>query len=462
MKRILLFLAIGWAVLFLTVVWFVDFDAQMQPLIQISDYLMTFHVAGYLVSHGQSSILYPPADSVAFAGMPFDKVAHQLLSKMPPSSVAEFMYMPLAAAVFIPFSAAPLNLSLFAWQILSLISLFVSVLLLWNAGTAGGGKEDVALGNGCEVEAKEAVVQSQSDANAHPAGAQQIVTRMLSSLWFIPACLAIWIGQVGMIFGMLPLAAGYLALRRERLFMAGVLWSVAVLKPQFLIPAAVVTFGFLVRRRLRVAFGMCAGAILLVVVSLIAFTPRLNLEWLHCLKVSDVVYSNPGSGIATHIATSLPRTLILLLPVASQPVTKPLIYGLAALLFASALFTVWKLQRSTSLPAPLALQLSLLIGLYVTPLVMPHFFFYDYCLFALTAPIAFLPNWTPGLQWPIRKLVLITGLVVNIYAVIVMVAHQYAMPWLLMGIMLGLYFYLVKLCFESANGTALQAQPTIP
>src|ERR1700733_7899320 len=111
MKKWISYLAMGWGFLVFFLIIFVDFDPQMRGLTQISDYLMTFHVAGYLVAHGQTALLYPPPDAVSFAGAPFDKMAHVVLSLMPAASVAEYMYMPLSAAVFAPFSFLSSNAS---------------------------------------------------------------------------------------------------------------------------------------------------------------------------------------------------------------------------------------------------------------------------------------------------------------------------------------------------------------
>lgn len=419
MKRILLFAALGWTAVFFTVVLYVDFDQQMSPLLQISDYLMTFHVAGYLLAHGQASILYPPADATTFAGMPFDHAAHLILPKMPASSVAEFMYMPLAAAAFVPLSFAPLHWSLLIWQVISGLSLFLSVQFLWLSRTVGSGKSE--------------------------SGSWPWLTRLLSCLLLLPVCLTIWIGQVGLVFGMLPLASGCLALARGRHIMAGLIWSLAILKPQFLVPAAVLTFALFIGRRFQTALGLAFGLCFILGVSVAIFTPALNLEWIHCLKISDIVYSDPNSGIATHIATSLPRTLILMTPRSGLELVKPLAYALSALLFATALFAAWRVQRSKVLDDSGALRISFLLGLFVTPLVMPHFFLYDYCLFALVAPVVFLFDWPAVLEWPLKKLTIAAWGVINVYSIIVLAAHQYAMPWLFMALMCGLYFYLFKI-----------------
>ncbi|HEY9756659.1 MAG TPA: glycosyltransferase family 87 protein [Oculatellaceae cyanobacterium] len=426
MRRPLLMAAIAWTVVFLTLVGYLDFDPEMQKLIQISDYLMTFHVGGYVIAHGLLSVLYPPADSTAFAKMAFDNLAHQVLPQMPVSSVAEFMYMPLAAAVFAPLSYLPLNISLFVWQVVSVAALFVGTHLTWRSATGIGVTDSGAGGTGPERD-----------------GVATVLTRLLGAFGWLPVCLTIWIGQVGLVFGLLPLASGYFLLTRKRPFLAGVVWSLAIFKPQFLMPAFVVLIVLLLRKDFRCIVGVISGLLLIMSINLLVFGPGLSASWLGCLKVSDVVYSDPRSGIATHIATSLPRTLLLMAATKNIAI-KPLVYGFAGVLLLSALAVVWKNRKIGGFDDRLSLHFAFLIGIFVTPLVMPHFFFYDYCLFALSAPLAFAPNWPPAVGRVIRTVVLLTWAIVDMYAAVVLVAHQFAVPLVFMLAMFVMYLLLAR------------------
>jgi hypothetical protein len=431
LKRIGLYFAIAWTVLLLTIIWYVDFDAQMQQVNQTSDYLMTFHTAGWVVQHGQLDKLYPPSAATGFARMPFDVIAHQLLNKMPVYSVAEFMYMPLAAALFVPFSFLPLNISLFSWQIVSLLSVFLSVQLVW-----------LALKN---REAKSVSPVNTTDLSTS-------CLRLLGSLFVIPVCLTIWIGQVGIVFGMVPLACGFYLLSRKKVFLAGLIWALAVLKPQFLVPVAVILFALLLQKKFSAAWGALLGVAAIAIINLVAFSPTLNLAWLNCLRISDIVYSDPRSGISTQIATSLPRSLILLLPVARHPELKMAVYGLAGAIFCSALATVWIAHRRSAHSILIKNEdvypLACLIGILVTPLVMPHFFLYDYCLFALALPFAYASGFSTKLAVRCGQFILLATLLINTYATIVMAAHKFAFPLLFMFSLLAIYATFIYLALS--------------
>ncbi|HEY3154294.1 MAG TPA: glycosyltransferase 87 family protein, partial [Candidatus Binatia bacterium] len=97
---------------------------------QESDFIMTFYVAGHLVASGRSDELYPQPDARSFIDSPFDKAAHALLPHLPKATTGAYMYIPLVAGFFAPFSFIDPNLSLFLWQALSVLALGLSCLLL--------------------------------------------------------------------------------------------------------------------------------------------------------------------------------------------------------------------------------------------------------------------------------------------------------------------------------------------
>jgi hypothetical protein len=90
---------------------------------QESDFIMTFYVAGRLISEGRASELYPDPSAKTFVNSPFDKAAHEFLPKLPQNSVGAYMYIPLVAGFFTPFGWLNANVSLLLWQALSVLAL---------------------------------------------------------------------------------------------------------------------------------------------------------------------------------------------------------------------------------------------------------------------------------------------------------------------------------------------------
>ena len=91
---------------------------------------MTFYVAGHLIVSGKASDLYPAADATSFIDASFDKAAHTLLDSLPEKTTAIYMYSPVVAWLFAPLSHLSPNLSLLAWQALSIVALTISCKLI--------------------------------------------------------------------------------------------------------------------------------------------------------------------------------------------------------------------------------------------------------------------------------------------------------------------------------------------
>src|SRR5262245_104764 len=171
---------------------------------QESDYIMTFYVAGHLAAHGRSSELYPESDAQSFIDSRFDKAVHALLPQLPKATTGAYMYTPLVAGFFAPFSFFGPNLSLFFWQTLSVLALAICCLLLARL-TAAKANEVFFL-----------------------------------AFLYAPVFLTLWAGQLGLGFGLLPLCVGYYLLFRRQPFAAGLVWSLLLLKPQYFFAAAFV------------------------------------------------------------------------------------------------------------------------------------------------------------------------------------------------------------------------------
>ena len=406
---------------------FIYTDLQMPREVSNSDYLMTYHTAGQLVREGNARMLYPPAAANSFIDTDFDKAAHRILPFLPPRATAEYMYMPLVAGLFVPLSFLPAGYSLLAWQIISLVALAYSAFLI-----------------------------SKHASTTDEASTLDIAAGWIS-LTLIPLAISIWIGQLSIVFGLLPLVGGlYFVLQRKDL-LAGLVWSLAVIKPQFFIPALMMTVALATAKRFKTAIGIACGIAAIVIVNLLLFSPTMFGEWLTTLKLAEAVYSDLKFGVAQPIATSLPRSIILMLPVAQHAILKPLIYLVSAILGCIGLYFVSRLVRS-SLPDSFKISLAGIICIFATPMVVPHVFFYDYTIFAAAGFLACAFKWPEYLDWRIKSLVYATWLVINIYGILV-ISHM-ASAILFVLVMLELYRRAI-----TAGNAALKfgtAQPEVP
>ncbi len=310
---------------------------------QESDFIMTFYVAGHLAAGGRSDELYPQPDARSFIDSPFDKAAHALLPHLPKATTGAYMYIPLVAGFFAPFSFIDPNLSLFLWQALSVFALGLSCLLLSRL---------TAL--------------KTSDA-------------FFLSFLYTPVFLTLWAGQLGLGLGLLPLCAGYVLLLRQRPLAAGFVWSVLLLKPQYFFPAAFVALACAVRRRYRALVGIMLGLTVLIALTILAFSPSVTLQWLLSHRVSDAYFFEGLQGIPNHLLTGLPANLMVLFPVNERRALKFPLYAGAAALW---LFGLWFCTRAkwSQLEGSAKVSLTFVIGLILSSLTLPHLLYYDLCV----------------------------------------------------------------------------------
>lgn len=321
-------------------------------LMQVSDYLMNFYVAGKLVVAGQAAALYPSGADSSFQTTEFNRFAHEVLPDLPRRNVSIFMYSPLVAAIFAPYSLLAPAASMLAWQATS-IAAFLACAALTARSTQ----------------------QSFSRTLAH-------------GLFYLPVFHTILIGHLGVTLGLLPLCAGYFVLCRNRELLAGVLWSLLLLKPQFVPVAVLVSGALLLNRRYRCATGLALGLVLLAGVALLCLGVSVFFQWLAALKLSDTLFSDPRYGYPAYLVTSLPAVLLQAFPMDWRDAMKVPVYLLAALLVGHALWMSWRLLRGN--PADSSnLQLVFLIGICVLPLILPHLLFYDMSVFAIFGMIAY-------------------------------------------------------------------------
>ena len=310
---------------------------------QESDFIMTFYVAGHLVASGRSDELYPQPDARSFIDSPFDKAAHALLPHLPKATTGAYMYIPLVAGFFAPFSFIDPNLSLFLWQALSVLALGLSCLLLSRL-----------------------TAWKTSDA-------------FFLSFLYTPVFLTLWAGQLGLGLGLLPLCAGYVLLLRQRPLAAGFVWSVLLLKPQYFFPAVFVALACAVRRRYRALVGIMLGLTVLIALTILAFSPSVTLQWLLSHRVSDAYFFEGLQGIPNHLLTGLPANLMVLFPVNERRAVKFPLYAGAAALW---LFGLWFCTRAkwSQLEGSAKVSLTFVIGLVLSSLTLPHLLYYDLCV----------------------------------------------------------------------------------
>ncbi len=304
---------------------------------------MTFYVAGHLVAHDRSTELYPQADLQSFAGTPFDKAAHALLPHLPKNITGAYMNIPLVAAFFAPFSHLDPNLALFLWQALSVLALCLCSFML--SRTTGTKASEL----------------------------------FFLSFTYLPVFLTLWAGQLGLVFGLLPLCFGYLLLLKQMPLAAGLVWSLLILKPQYLLVGAFVALVSALLQHYRMLIGLVLGIVSLMALTIAMFSLPVTFQWLASHRVSDAYFFAGLQVIPAHLLTGLPANILVLLPVDQRSSLKLPLYSGAAAMW---LFGIWfcSLFNKPRLEAPTQISITFVTGLILASLTSPHLLYYDLCV----------------------------------------------------------------------------------
>ena len=374
---------------------------------QESDYIMTFYVAGHLAATGRASELYPLPDARSFIDTPFDRAAHELLPHLPKSSTGAYMYIPLVAGFFAPFSFVGPNLSLFFWQVLSVAALALCALLLSRI-------------NGVKT----------SDL-------------FFLSFLYSPIFLTLWAGQLGLGFGLAPLCVGYFLLLRQWPLAAGFIWSFLLLKPQYFVVAAFVALACALMKRYRTLAGLLLGVAVLIVLTIALFSVSVTLQWLQSHRVSDAYFFAGLQGIPSHLITGLPANIMILFPVDERAAVKLPLYAAAAALW---MFGLWFCSRNDMLRLAESAQISVtfVVGLVLASLTLPHLLYYDLAVL-LPAGVLLMANDGPLPQQKGLRAIGVTGwIVVSAFLPLLLgFANHKALPLILELILLTLFIGLL-------------------
>lgn len=412
-------------------------DLVMRNMIAMSDYTTSFYVSSKLFVEHRLSELYPALSDPTLIGTQYDKAAHLMLPGLPATMTAIFPYAPVVALLLAPFASFAPNLALLVFQCACVAALVAVSELLRRSSESRSGRTSPVPG---------ASDASRSDARPSIASSQLAVVPPGGSLFFsffllTPVVLTLWIGQVGILFGMLPCAAGYFLLRRGTPYLAGLVWSLTLLKPQFALIPAMVAVVLLCFKRWQLLAGCLTGAAVFLVVNAFALGPGLFQAWLNAMKLTEAVYLAPSSGVARHLAISVPRFAMYLLPYEQVGSFKPLIYAVAALILLCTVAVTCRFATRCKHP-DIATDAAIVSGSLLIPLVAPHLFYYDLSIMAVAGAIVFGNTAQAAVTGQWRRLAQLMWVIISVYP-FTWTAHKSMYSPLLVLIPLAVTFVLV-------------------
>lgn len=291
----------------------------------------SFYTAGYMLRTHQAALLYDYATE--------QRLQSALVSPAP--RALPMMSPPFAALVFVPLSRLSFSAAHLVWSAINLVLLLACVPLLKPFLPTLSARWRPAPG--------------------------------LLFLSFLPAAIALLMGQLSVLL-LLLYCACFVALRRDRNFLAGVILSLALIKFQIALPVALL---FLLWRQWRFIAGFLTGGAILTALSIWILGLTAFSSYLHSLYwMTRTVSGDPATqlqfGILPHQMPNLYGLLFFLARGAGWS-------HLLILATSLALF-VWTLRQRPSLP----------LALLTAMLVSYHLFFYDLTLLLL--PLSLLAD----------------------------------------------------------------------
>ena len=371
-------------------------DLGLPQVVQSSDYLTCMYTGAKLFAAHRYDEVYAPYSATKFVGTPCDVAAHQFLPYMPPHMVSNYNYCPFVAWLISPLTYLPPNLSLLGFQLVSLGALIGSIFLLTD------------------------------DKN-------QRQNLLWSCLLFLPTVFTLWVGQFGIVFGLFFMAWGYHLLINKRDFASGLAFAGVLMKPQFVVVPGLLMLVLLLRGKWKISAGFLAGAALLLVLNLLVGGTELFNRWLWMMRLSEIVFTDPSSGLPRHLLISLPGTLLNMLSLEQSHQWKPLFYACTALIGLVATFACWRMFRQPEETQSL-IRYTLLLGLLIMPFIMPHLMYYDLTVLTMAWPLSLDPRLPEVLgirpQWLVAALLL----AVNVYAIVFLINAHLAVPMVLLAV----------------------------
>lgn len=398
-------------------------DFSRTDIVVSSDFLTTFYSAATLVGDGDFHKLYPRPGARDFDWQPFDRATHHLLPDLPVPVIAEYTYSPLVAWIFAPLTMGRPRSALIVWQVTSVLALLVAAVIV--------------NGNGSRDERKSAFDQ------------------FWAALVFLPSAWSLWIGQISIVFGLVPIALAMTSLRKRYDKLAGTMFALLFLKQQFLAIGTIVAVAMVFRKRPACLLTMLAVIAVLLGLSIDSSSPAVFLQWFHCLKIADRVYGDPLHGIATHAVISLPRTLLAALPPTSADNVRLLVHACSAVMATATGVLCFRLMKRYKenrswLPSCFIVLVTAL------PLVAPYFFVHDLTVLVLASWL-FANNSFGAID---KQLLIIHGVLmaaITVYVILLAAASQWSEPAVLVAILALSYIRLYVIFWKHGAAAPIEA-----
>jgi len=315
---------------------------------------------------------------------PFLKLARKVIVDLPQWPTPEYTYTPIFSCLFAPMQAAHPSWSPFLWQILSTLAFVVSIY---------------------------AIVKTHEDPEEQK---MRSVVLSFVSLAFLPVLVSLDLCGSDIVFGILPLSAGYYFLANKRPIKAGLTLALTLLKPQFLLPGLFLAATMIVdKKRQKGLISMIAALILILAFDAVLFGGPVGKELVHCFQLSDA--TSFYHGIAPQLNMSFSGSIIPLVSQTQFEVLKPAIYAFGVFWGSLAFIAATRLWQ-VRITEEKKLGITFILAIFIAPFIVPNFFIHNFSIYVPAGIVALCAKWSHEGYWEFKAVLRMTWLLINIFA----------------------------------------------
>ncbi|MGH9553891.1 MAG: hypothetical protein ACRD3W_31225, partial [Terriglobales bacterium] len=377
-------------------------DLRGSSVVEWSDFARIIHPAAKLVAQGHMADIYTV---ISHAPQQVSELSRFPATYAP--EVEQFREMPLVAWIMQQFGAWPVGIGLLIWHIYSLACLALSVYLITQAA---------------------AHVELEAEDSADVGWA---------CMSFAPLLLLLFQGQVGIAFGLLPLAAGYYLLIKNKPGFAGLVWALTILKPAYLlVPLANVIVQIMARRtRLAIAFGVGLALIL-------GFTTMVSGDafksWLDVAAAFGVQNAQDA-----RLDVSMVHAVLVTVPPVQQGPLFPIAMFVGGIIAVGGFMQINQVMQSDEKDRWLV-PFATMLGAFLTPVLLPHLPFADLTALVIAGLVVHCMEWREHLEWRMMSIVRVNWIIINAYFILYYFFRNICHPAELIVFLLLFYRRLVE------------------
>jgi hypothetical protein len=265
------------------------------------------------------------------------------------------------------------------------------------------------------------------------------------SISFGPNFHCLSLGQMSIWFGTGILSIGYWACLKKRFVTAGLIWSLLILKPVYLIAPGLIALSLALDKKFKLLVAIATGGLSVFAASALYFSVGVILQWLHAMRLFEQAFLKHNLELSLYEIVGVVPALTVVLPENLKVIGKIVATGVVLLLsiaFIYYLSRLFKREQSWRSALPKAMVASIVF----TPLLAPYIGFYDLSIDWVAAMIILETPMATADWLYVMRFISATFMVMEIYLCLIMLAPhwQFTQPLLFLALVFFLEYKLVS------------------